>query len=226
MPTLYVENVPLDLYEALRTRAHERRKSISAEVIALLEENVPTAKELASRGKLVDQARRIRARRPGTRGPLPGCGGDAARGSPAVTACVIDASVAAKWFLPPSGEPLAAEALRLLQSYAEGRLRLSAPDLFWPEFGNILWKAVRQGRISRESAEEAIQALEHRGIPTAPSLPLLRDAFSIAAASGRTVYDALYVALAMVSNAPLVTADERLANALAARYPVRWLGAV
>jgi predicted nucleic acid-binding protein len=55
---------------------------------------------------------------------------------------------------------------------------------------------------------------------------LLRDAFAISAASGRTVYDAMYVALAVISNAPLVTADERLANALAARYPVRWLGSL
>lgn len=143
-----------------------------------------------------------------------------------MTTCVIDASVAAKWFLPASSETLTAEALRMLDRYAEGRLRLSAPDLFWPELGNILWKAVRQGRISRESAEEAIQGLEDRRIPTAASLPLLKDAFAIAAATGRTVYDAMYVALAIVSNVPLVTADERLANALAARYPVRWLGAV
>ena len=71
MPTLYVENVPVDLYEALRMRASERRKSISAEVITLLEENVPTAKELASRRELLNQAQRIRARRPRTRGPFP-----------------------------------------------------------------------------------------------------------------------------------------------------------
>ena len=143
-----------------------------------------------------------------------------------MTACVIDASVAAKWFLPSSGETLTVEALRILQSYAEGRLRLLAPELFWPELGNILGKAVRQGRMSRESAEEAIQGLEDRRIATAASLPLLKDAFAISAASGRTVYDAMYVALAIISNAPLVTADERLANALAARYPVRWLGAL
>jgi len=34
-----------------------------------------------------------------------------------MTQFVIDASVAAKWFLPPSGEPLAVEALRLLAGY-------------------------------------------------------------------------------------------------------------
>ena len=71
MPTLYVENVPPDLYEVLRMHAREHRKSISAEVLALLEENVPTAKELASRRELLNQARRIRARRPRTQGPFP-----------------------------------------------------------------------------------------------------------------------------------------------------------
>ena len=68
-----------------------------------------------------------------------------------MTRCVLDASVAAKWFLPASGETLTEEALRLLEGYVKGDTRFLVPDLFWPEFGNILWKAVRLGRISRES---------------------------------------------------------------------------
>ena len=40
----------------------------------------------------------------------------------------------------------------------------------------------------------------------------------------RTVYDAIYVALAITSGRPLLTADEKLANALAAHFPIRWLG--
>jgi predicted nucleic acid-binding protein len=143
-----------------------------------------------------------------------------------VTNCVLDASVAAKWFLPPAQETLAEEALRLLEQYVEGHTRFLVPDLFWPEFGNILWKSVRLRRFSRQSAEAAIVALEERKIPTAPTPSLLKDAFAIAATFDRTVYDCMYVALAVASNAPLVTADERLANALAARFPVRWLGAL
>ena len=49
MATLYVENVPDELYEALRSQAKARRRSIAAEVLALLEENVPTAEALKSR---------------------------------------------------------------------------------------------------------------------------------------------------------------------------------
>jgi predicted nucleic acid-binding protein len=143
-----------------------------------------------------------------------------------LTACVLDASVAAKWFLPKVQETLTDEAFQLLENYAAGRLRLSAPDLFWPEFGNILWKAVRLGRISGESAEEALAALQQRRIATAPTSPLLKDAFAIAATFNQTVYDAIYVALSVSSNIPLVTADARLANALAAHFPVRWLGSL
>ena len=143
-----------------------------------------------------------------------------------MTQVVIDASVAAKWFLPPSGEPLAVEAMRLLAGYAEGRFRFAVPDLFWAECGNILWKAVRQGRWSRSVAEKATLALRGRSFPTTSSLDLLEEAFSIAATFDRTVYDSLYVALAVRLKADMVTADERLANALAAHLPVKWLGAV
>jgi plasmid stability protein len=72
MPTLYVENVPEELYEALRARARTRRKSISAEVIELLSETVPTAAELARRKQLLKLATRIAGKQPSAPGPFPG----------------------------------------------------------------------------------------------------------------------------------------------------------
>ena len=71
MPTLYVENVPDELYEALRNRARAHRNSIAVEVVSLLKENVPTPDELARRKELFDRAVRIRARRPRASGPFP-----------------------------------------------------------------------------------------------------------------------------------------------------------
>lgn len=139
---------------------------------------------------------------------------------------VLDASVAAKWFLPPEQEQLAAEARLVLRDFSSGTCNLMAPDLFWPEMGNILWKAARLGRITGAVCDAAVHSLDGLGITTAPSRPLLRSAIGIARAFDRSVYDCTYVALAVESNRPLLTADERLANALAARFPIRWLGGV
>ena len=138
---------------------------------------------------------------------------------------VLDASVAAKWYLP-LGENLVEESVHLLDEFKSGRARLAVPDLFWPEMGNIFWKAVRKKRISMQSADEALQSLSALRIPTVPSFPLLRNAYTIATRFQCTVYDCTYVALAVASERPLVTADERLANTLAAHFPVRWLGSV
>jgi predicted nucleic acid-binding protein len=143
-----------------------------------------------------------------------------------LTVYVLDASVAAKWFLPASGEPFASEAIRLLRDFETARIQLLVPDLFWPELGNVLWKAVRQSRVGRTMAETAIDRARAMEIATVPSGPLLKDAFAIATTSLRSFYDSLYLALAVASSTPLITADERLVNAVGSRFPVRWLGAI
>jgi plasmid stability protein len=71
MPALYVENVPDELYRALRKRARQNRKSIAAEVISLLERNIPTAKELQGRREFYKRMAELRARQPDSPGPFP-----------------------------------------------------------------------------------------------------------------------------------------------------------
>jgi plasmid stability protein len=70
MATLYVQNIPDGLYEALRRRARQHRKSIAAEVLSLLEENIPTALELKSRKEFLRRAERFRSRKPRSGGPF------------------------------------------------------------------------------------------------------------------------------------------------------------
>ena len=70
MPTLYVENVPEQLYEALRAKARANRRSIAAETLSLLESWVPTSAELERRAILLKQAEEIRRSQPkGVPGP-------------------------------------------------------------------------------------------------------------------------------------------------------------
>jgi plasmid stability protein len=71
MATLYVENVPDDLSEALRQRARGHRKSVAAEVLSLLDENIPTAAELKRRQQFFRHIQRLRSQKPQSSGAFP-----------------------------------------------------------------------------------------------------------------------------------------------------------
>jgi len=139
---------------------------------------------------------------------------------------VLDASVAIKWAIPSAREPLTDESLRLLRRYVDSEIEFIVPDVFWAELGNVLWKGTRQRRWRQDEAEAVATTLRARNFATVSSITLLPEALRIAFAYDRAVYDCLYVALAVQSKTDLITADEPLANALAARFPVKWLGAV
>jgi plasmid stability protein len=71
MPTLYVENIPEELYESLRSHARKHRKSIAAEILTMLEERFPSQRELKKRRQIVRQLEKLRAKIPLTAGPFP-----------------------------------------------------------------------------------------------------------------------------------------------------------
>lgn len=61
MATLYIENIPDDLYEALRDQAKRNRTSIAAEVTLMLEENVVTAQPRKARRLWVKKLEKLHA---------------------------------------------------------------------------------------------------------------------------------------------------------------------
>lgn len=133
----------------------------------------------------------------------------------------MDASVAAKWLL---AEALSVKAVGLVQLENE----LIVPELFWAEIGNILWKKARTGELPDTEALRRFDDLASMGLRTVSNAVIARAAVGVAVAAGRTVYDSVYVALAMHEGCRFVTADERLVNALAGTpYAVHivWLGA-
>ena len=66
-----MENVPDDLYEALRSQAKARRRSIAAEVVEMLKENIPTKRQLKAREELFQRIIRMRQQQPKSKGPFP-----------------------------------------------------------------------------------------------------------------------------------------------------------
>ena len=69
MATLYVENVPDDIYQALRKRAKQNGNSMAAEVQAILRQSVPTEAELKRRRKFYERMAELRAKAPLSPGP-------------------------------------------------------------------------------------------------------------------------------------------------------------
>ena len=121
---------------------------------------------------------------------------------------VVDVSVMVKWMLP---EPLATEAVRLQSP----RYQLHAPSFFEIELANVLWKKVRQGLLTRTQSELFLGQMTGLPLTRHADTLLVAAAFDLADRLGRTVYDCMYLALAVRLGGLMVTADERLVNSLA-----------
>ncbi len=122
---------------------------------------------------------------------------------------VIDASVLIKLFISEEGSRKAAAALKKADV-------LLAPDLLLAEAGNILWKYVRREELTAADANGLLGDMLQMPIQFTATRELIDPALKIAIETGRTVYDCLYLAMATQFKAVLLTADERLVNALAA----------
>ncbi len=120
---------------------------------------------------------------------------------------VIDASVAIKWFLP---ERYSINAIRLLDAGNE----LVAPDLIFPECGNVLWKKWLRQELEADVIPVLLGDLRRMNIRIVPSFSLINEASGIAVGWRRSFYDSIYLALAVAFNCRMITADEKLCNAL------------
>jgi len=133
---------------------------------------------------------------------------------------VIDASVLAKLFFQEEHSDVAEQCVRAAEE-------LLAPDLIWAEVTNVIWKRHRDGQISKEHAAGIAAQLLALPLRIYPSADLVTDALDLAMQCDRTVYDALYLVLAVRTRSILVTADRRLVNALAdtpLSKHVAWIG--
>lgn len=137
---------------------------------------------------------------------------------------VIDASVVIKFYIP---EILSDKSEELLARVADGEVVLYAPDLLYPETGNILWKKQRLHELTPAEVDEIVDAITSLPVKIEPSKPVMPLAVSIAMHSGITVYDAMYVAVARIYETTMITADRKLTDRLTktefTNY-VRWLG--
>lgn len=133
---------------------------------------------------------------------------------------VLDASVSVKWYIPEIYEQ---EATRLLK----GGHRIHVPELVLPEFSNIIWKKVRRGEITGDEGERIVTALARQRWTIHPHKRIIKSAYTGAEATGQTVYDWTYLALAISLSCEFVTADEKFYRTLGTtsfKTNLKWIG--
>ena len=133
---------------------------------------------------------------------------------------VVDASVAIKWFV--TDEPLVEEATRVLTEIGRDPSPYAVPDLFMNELLAVL---CRLPGSRSSSVREALSLVEALGMARVGNgHELLALAADFAARWKLSGYDAVYVALAAMSDGVWLTADARAAHRIGKAGLVRVLG--
>lgn len=134
--------------------------------------------------------------------------------------CVVDASVIAAAFFQE-------EHAESAQALLAGKRALHAPDLIYAEVGNVIWKRRIRGEIDDREATQMMADVLKLPLRITPCGDLVETALVLAVRTGRTVYDCLYLALAVRTKAVLHSTDKRFVNALAdspLKKHIAWMG--
>jgi predicted nucleic acid-binding protein len=118
---------------------------------------------------------------------------------------VVDASVAVKWLIDEEHTALAG---------ALSNRQMSAPSLLRIECANALLRRARAGDIPAPAVPAKVRALRLVPVRLVPSERYLEGAIALATELRHSIYDCLYLALALDKRAPLVTADGRFVEAV------------
>ena len=135
---------------------------------------------------------------------------------------VLDASVFAKWFFV---EEMSEKAIPFMEALRNQKIRVVLPEGCLLEFNSICIKKVRRRTLSLDEALQHLDSMLGLPIVWYPDRELLDVSLENSFHFEISAYDALYVSLAEVYVAPLVTADKGLFRACKGRFDfIEYLG--
>jgi predicted nucleic acid-binding protein len=117
---------------------------------------------------------------------------------------VVDTNVLAYYVLGT------AEFVEETQTFWSNAGEPLAPSSWEAELANVVWMAVRTGRVAETDGGFKLELATRLGVHSIAVRSLWQGALARAVASGVPVYDTLFVELAEREQVPLVTFDRKL----------------
>ncbi len=117
-------------------------------------------------------------------------------------AFVADNSVIIGWFIPSQASDLTRKALRMSR-----RERVHVPALWQSEFSNVLVGLERRGLVAGHQVDAIVAKAERFGLEIHDAFASISPLIGLMRALGVKAYDANYLHLAALLNAPLYTRD-------------------
>ncbi|MDM8561984.1 type II toxin-antitoxin system VapC family toxin [Candidatus Marithioploca araucensis] len=129
---------------------------------------------------------------------------------------VVDSSVAIKWYFPEIHKEAAERLLK-------PNYHLHVPHLFLLEFINVVCKKRRRGEINAQESDFVINEIQQIPLEWHNDRSVLTKAYEIANNTQRSLYDCLYINLAISLDCEMVTADLKFYEALKSGDYAKWL---
>ena len=121
---------------------------------------------------------------------------------------VMDTSAIIRFYVPDG--PVPDKLNDSIAAAWRAEISLLVPELALAEVTQVLLKKERLGFITQTEADEIFHSVLELPFEVYGHYDLLPDALSIARQYNLTVYDALFLALAIKKSADLITADQKL----------------
>lgn len=121
---------------------------------------------------------------------------------------VIDTSALIRLFVPDGPVPHGLE--KFFQGVDQGQNTAIAPELIVVESANVLNKKRKSGELSEKESLQLLSDVLAMPIRLFPHKPLIHRSFNLAKEHNLTVYDALFLALAVENGATIFSADENI----------------
>ncbi len=121
---------------------------------------------------------------------------------------VVDASAFVRLYIPDG--PLPEGLIEIIKKALKVESVLLAPDLMLAEASQVVLKKINRAELDKRIGEKIISSMQSIPFQYISNSILLNKSFALSLSNDISIYDSLYVSLALKAEALLFTCDEQM----------------